>query len=200
MFNVFYNAIVNNKDFLDIILQFFTVLGTVGAVIVSLVLSARKEKPRLSASLSIVGINQNMYGRYCIQRSLLIKNVDTSKLYLMVYIRNVGNRSITIQSTSFYMDLKIPNTKILFNALDAAWDPKKYPRTISDSMGAEFILQNYEDFLNNVISSEEVHKKLKNIKIFILSEAGITYKVKIHKKLLYEILNDAEKQKLKITK
>lgn len=199
MFNVFYNTIVNNKDFLDVILQFFTVLGTVGAVIVSLVLSARKEKPRLSASLSIVGINQNIYGKYCIQRPLL-KNVDTSKLYLMVYIRNVGNRSITIQNTSFYMDLKIPNKKFLFNALDAAWDPKKYPRTLPDSTSSEFILQNYEDFLNNVISSEEVHKKLKNIKIFILSEAGITYKVKIHKKLLYEILNDAEKQKLKITK
>lgn len=199
MFNVFYNAIVNNKDFLDVILQFFTVLGTVGAVIVSLVLSVRKEKPRLSASLSIVGITQNIYGKYCIQRPLL-KNVDTAELYLMVYIRNVGNRSITIQSTSFYMDLKIPNKKILFNALDAAWDPKKYPRTILDSMSSEFILQNYDEFLNNVISSEEVHKKLKNIKIFILSEAGITYKVKIHKKLLYEILNDAEKQKLKITK
>lgn len=88
----------------------------------------------------------------------------------------------------------------MFWLIDAAWNPKKYPRTILDSMSSEFILQNYEDFLNNVISSEEVHKKLKNIKIFILSEAVITYKVKIHKKLLYEILNDAEKQKLKITK
>ena len=199
MFNVFYNAIVNNKDFLDVILQFFTVLGTVGAVIVSLVLSARKEKPRLSASLSIVGINQNIYGKYCIQRPLL-KNVDTSKLYLMVYIRNVGNRSITIQNTSFYMDLKIPNKKFLFNALDAAWDPKKYPRTLMDSTSSEFILQKYDDFLNDVISAENMYKNLKNIKIFIISEAGITYKVKIHKKLLSEIINDAEEQKLKITK
>lgn len=199
MFNVFYNAIVNNKDFLDVILQFFTVLGTVGAVIVSLVLSARKEKPRLSASLSIVGINQNIYGKYCIQRPLL-KNVDTSKLYLMVYIRNVGNRSITIQNTSFYMDLKIPNKKFLFNALDAAWNPKKYPRTLMDSTSSEFILQKYDDFLNDVISAENMYKNLKNIKIFITSEAGITYKVKIHKKLLSEIINDAEEQKLKITK
>lgn len=199
MFSAFYNAIINNKDFLDIILQFFTVLGTVGAVIVSLVLAARKEKPRISASLSIVGIKENIYGKHCVQRTLL-KNADASKLYLMVYIRNIGNRSITLQSTSFYMDLKIPNKKILFNAIDAAWNIKKYPKTILESTSSEFILQNYSDFLNYVISAEDIYKKLKNIKIFILSEAGIIYKVKIHKKLLSEIINDAEKQKLQITK
>lgn len=60
--------------------------------------------------------------------------------------------------------------------------------------------QKYDDFLKDVISAENMYKNLKNIKIFIISEAGITYKVKIHKKLLSEIINDAEEQKLKITK
>lgn len=157
-------------------------------------LANRANLQKIKVRLSIVGMVHGPFGTYCVQRPLL-KSKDTAKLYIMLHIINTGNKPITIQSTDFYMDFKIPKQKIVINSLDLAWNKNKYPKVLPVGSSDSFIIQCYDAFLDNVILNEALYNNLKHFNMFVFPNVSKKYPVKISKQIRKEILWDAKQKK-----
>jgi hypothetical protein len=178
-----YDFILNNKDVLDIVIQFFVAVGTIGAV--WLATTQGKLKLSIDFSISIVADEGNK-GLYIVTSKRF-----SGKRFVVFTIRNKGTRPVILQGASFYYNFKREDKAF---EMITPFDMKlySYPRIAGWGEAVPVILQPYEELIKYIAFDEENYRNVHKFRAYFIAGTGERIYAKIHKETRDMIIKDVE--------
>jgi len=168
---------------LEIVIQALVALGTLGAVIVALILSRSANKLKLKISFSI----KSIYG---------MPGIDSNQEFAVLHVSNRGNRPAILHYTEFWMSFGKKDKVLLCHPLDVKWG-KVYPIKLNFGESDSVCLSKYDEFITSITKDDCIYKNIHKIKFIYWSATGEKIYADIDKATRDRLIQDVQKKSLK---